>query len=70
LRLGVNLKNFPSSSVPAMFAALFHLGIAAVLLLYVLFWLKVSFPLRSFRSPLFDKFVIPARFPGLVFTHV
>jgi hypothetical protein len=53
-----------------MFAALFHLGIAAVLLLYVLFWLKVSFPLRSFCSPLFDKFVIPARFPGLVFTHV
>uniref|UniRef100_A0A6M2EMQ5 Dolichyl-diphosphooligosaccharide--protein glycosyltransferase subunit 2 n=1 Tax=Populus davidiana TaxID=266767 RepID=A0A6M2EMQ5_9ROSI len=42
LRLGVNLKNFPSSSVPAMFAALFHLGIAAVLLLYVLFWLKLD----------------------------
>ncbi|KAH8515304.1 hypothetical protein H0E87_003956 [Populus deltoides] len=40
LRLGVNLKNFPSSSVPAMFAVLFHLGIAAVLLLYALFWLK------------------------------
>ncbi|XP_061972194.1 dolichyl-diphosphooligosaccharide--protein glycosyltransferase subunit 2-like [Populus nigra] len=42
LRLGVNLKNFPSSSVPAIFAALFHLGIAAVLLLYVLFWLKLD----------------------------
>ncbi|KAF9686830.1 hypothetical protein SADUNF_Sadunf02G0030500 [Salix dunnii] len=40
LHLGVNLKNFPSSSVPAMFAVLFHLGIAAVLLLYGLFWLK------------------------------
>ncbi|KAJ6336941.1 hypothetical protein OIU76_006749 [Salix suchowensis] len=40
LHLGVNLKNFPSSSVPAMFAVLFHLGIAAVLLLYALFWLK------------------------------
>ncbi|KAJ9176456.1 hypothetical protein P3X46_011765 [Hevea brasiliensis] len=42
LRLGVNLKNFPSSSVPAIFAILFHLGIAAVLLLYVLFWLKLD----------------------------
>ncbi|KAF9683030.1 hypothetical protein SADUNF_Sadunf05G0169800 [Salix dunnii] len=42
LRLGVNLKNFPSSSVPAMFATLFHLGIAAVLLLYMLFWLKLD----------------------------
>ncbi|CAK7346376.1 unnamed protein product [Dovyalis caffra] len=42
LRLGVNVKNFPSSSVPAMFAGLFHLGIAAVLLLYALFWLKID----------------------------
>ncbi|KAM7496111.1 hypothetical protein LguiA_020525 [Lonicera macranthoides] len=42
LRLGVNLKNFPTSTVPALFAALFHLGIAAVLLLYVLFWLKLD----------------------------
>ncbi|KAJ8899402.1 hypothetical protein K2173_018376 [Erythroxylum novogranatense] len=42
LRLGVNLKNFPSSAVPATFALLFHLGIAAVLLLYVLFWLKLD----------------------------
>ncbi|KAJ0110539.1 hypothetical protein Patl1_01758 [Pistacia atlantica] len=41
LRLGVNLKNFPASPVPATFAILFQLGIAAVLLLYVLFWLKV-----------------------------
>jgi len=41
LRLGVNLKNFPSSAAPATYAILFHLGIAAVLLLYVLFWLKV-----------------------------
>ncbi|KAK6940650.1 Dolichyl-diphosphooligosaccharide--protein glycosyltransferase subunit Swp1, partial [Dillenia turbinata] len=42
LTLGVNLKNFPSSAVPAIFAALFHLGIGAVLLLYVLFWLKLD----------------------------
>jgi len=41
LRLGVNLKNFPGSTVPATFATLFHLGLAAILLLYVLFWLKV-----------------------------
>ncbi|GFZ17694.1 ribophorin II (RPN2) family protein [Actinidia rufa] len=30
LRLGVNLKNFPTSTVPATFAILFQLGIAAV----------------------------------------
>ncbi|XP_019461463.1 PREDICTED: dolichyl-diphosphooligosaccharide--protein glycosyltransferase subunit 2-like [Lupinus angustifolius] len=42
LRLGVNLKNFPSSTVPATFAILFQLGIGAVLLLYVLFWLKLD----------------------------
>lgn len=41
LRLGVNLKNFPTSAIPATFGILFHVGIAAVLLLYVLFWLKV-----------------------------
>ena len=41
LRLGVNLKSFPGSGVPAIFAILFQLSIAAVLLLYVLFWLKV-----------------------------
>ncbi|KAM7254267.1 hypothetical protein ACFE04_031949 [Oxalis oulophora] len=40
LLMGVNLKNFPTSAVPATFAFLFHLGIGAVLLLYVLFWLK------------------------------
>lgn len=43
LRLGVNMKNFPTSTVAAIYAILFQLGIAAVLLLYVLFWLKVSF---------------------------
>jgi len=42
LRIGVNLKNFPTSALPATFAVLFHLGIAAVLLLYVLFWLKLD----------------------------
>ncbi|CAN0829168.1 Dolichyl-diphosphooligosaccharide--protein glycosyltransferase subunit 2 [Linum grandiflorum] len=42
LHLGVNLKNFPSSAKPATFAALFHMGIGAVLLLYVLFWLKLD----------------------------
>ncbi|GAB4861997.1 proteasome regulatory particle base subunit [Ancistrocladus abbreviatus] len=42
LRLGVNLKNFPTATVPATFAILFHLGIAAVLGLYVLFWLKLN----------------------------
>ncbi|KAK1426772.1 hypothetical protein QVD17_15452 [Tagetes erecta] len=42
LRLGVNMKNFPTSAVPATFAILFHGGIAAVLVLYVLFWLKLD----------------------------
>ncbi|KAI3787831.1 hypothetical protein L2E82_00289 [Cichorium intybus] len=42
LRLGVNMKNFPTSLVPATFAILFHGGIAAVLALYVLFWLKLD----------------------------
>ncbi|KAM0860951.1 hypothetical protein ACQ4PT_046220 [Festuca glaucescens] len=42
MRLGVNLKNFPSLPGPAAFASLFHAGIGAVLLLYVLFWVKVS----------------------------
>lgn len=41
LRLGANLKNFPSSTVPATYGILFHVGIAGVLLLYVFFWLKV-----------------------------
>ncbi|KAK1420565.1 hypothetical protein QVD17_22262 [Tagetes erecta] len=42
LRLGVNFKNFPTSAIPATFAILFHGGIAAVLILYVLFWLKLD----------------------------
>ncbi|KAL5227460.1 hypothetical protein ABZP36_015725 [Zizania latifolia] len=42
MRLGVNLKNFPSLPAPAAFASLFHAGIGAVLLLYVLFWVKLD----------------------------
>ncbi|KAI3676471.1 hypothetical protein L1987_86080 [Smallanthus sonchifolius] len=42
LRLGVNMKNFPTSTIPAAFAILFHGGIAAVLGLYGLFWLKLD----------------------------
>ncbi|KAK3028143.1 hypothetical protein RJ639_039004 [Escallonia herrerae] len=42
LRLGVNLKNFPTSPIPATFAILFQFGIAAVLSLYGLFWLKLD----------------------------
>uniref|UniRef100_M4FCG5 Dolichyl-diphosphooligosaccharide--protein glycosyltransferase subunit 2 n=1 Tax=Brassica campestris TaxID=3711 RepID=M4FCG5_BRACM len=41
-RLGVNIKSFPSSVGAATSALLFHGGIGAVLLLYVLFWLKAS----------------------------
>uniref|UniRef100_A0A7N0UIG7 Ribophorin II C-terminal domain-containing protein n=1 Tax=Kalanchoe fedtschenkoi TaxID=63787 RepID=A0A7N0UIG7_KALFE len=40
--LGVNLKNFPTSPAPAAFAVLFHGGVAAVLILYALFWLKLD----------------------------
>ncbi|NP_001141747.1 Dolichyl-diphosphooligosaccharide--protein glycosyltransferase subunit 2 precursor [Zea mays] len=42
VRLGVNLKNFPSLPGPAAFASLFHAGIGAVLMLYVLFWIKLD----------------------------
>lgn len=42
MQLGVNIKSFPSSVGPATSALLFHGGIGAVLLLYVLFWLKAS----------------------------
>uniref|UniRef100_A0ACD5XBZ4 Uncharacterized protein n=1 Tax=Avena sativa TaxID=4498 RepID=A0ACD5XBZ4_AVESA len=42
LRLGVNMKNFPSLPGPAAFASLFHVGIGAVLLLYALFWVKLD----------------------------
>ncbi|XP_020261942.1 dolichyl-diphosphooligosaccharide--protein glycosyltransferase subunit 2-like [Asparagus officinalis] len=42
MRLGINLKGFPSSALPATFSVLFHSGIAAILLLYALFWLKLN----------------------------
>lgn len=42
MRLGVNIKSFPSSAGSAISALLFHGGIGAVLLLYVLFWLKLD----------------------------
>ncbi|OVA02379.1 Ribophorin II [Macleaya cordata] len=42
VRLGVNLKNFPTAVGPATYAILFHAGIAAVLSLYLLFWLKLD----------------------------
>ncbi|KAH6813648.1 ribophorin II family protein [Perilla frutescens var. frutescens] len=42
IHLRANLKNFPKSTVPSTFASLFHLGIAAVLALYALFWLKLN----------------------------
>ncbi|KAK4801033.1 hypothetical protein SAY86_021520 [Trapa natans] len=42
LKLGLNLKNFPVASVPAMFAILFHVGVGAILSLYALFWLKLD----------------------------
>ncbi|KAG6403079.1 hypothetical protein SASPL_135296 [Salvia splendens] len=42
VQLGANLKSFPKSTVPSTFAILFHLGIAAVLALYALFWLKLD----------------------------
>ncbi|CAA0823956.1 Dolichyl-diphosphooligosaccharide--protein glycosyltransferase subunit 2 [Striga hermonthica] len=40
--LRANLKNLPKSTVPATFAILFHMGIAAVLTLYALFWFKLD----------------------------
>ncbi|XP_020578217.1 dolichyl-diphosphooligosaccharide--protein glycosyltransferase subunit 2 [Phalaenopsis equestris] len=42
MRLGLNLKLFPSSPLPAAFSILFHASIAAVLLLYGLFWFKLD----------------------------
>ncbi|CAI5481245.1 unnamed protein product [Closterium sp. Yama58-4] len=40
--LGVNLKAFPSAGVPLLSALAFHGGIAALLLLYVAFWVQVN----------------------------
>ncbi|KAF2540468.1 hypothetical protein F2Q68_00029619 [Brassica cretica] len=46
-RLGVNIKSFPSSVGAATSALLFHGGIGAVLLLYVLFWLDLFTTLKA-----------------------
>lgn len=40
--VGVNLKAFPSSGAPFLAAIAFHGGVAAILLLYVAFWVQVS----------------------------
>eukprot|EP01018_Ginkgo_biloba_P024183 Gb_15372 [translate_table: standard] len=40
--MGVNLKNFPSSGLPLISALCFHGGILAVLVLYLLFWIKLN----------------------------
>ncbi|KAI5075553.1 hypothetical protein GOP47_0009629 [Adiantum capillus-veneris] len=40
--LNTNMKNFPSSGLPTVAALFFHLGIASILGLYVLFWLKFN----------------------------
>lgn len=42
VRLGTNMRGFPSSTLPAVSAILFHSGIAAILLLYALFWVKLN----------------------------
>ncbi|EPS58334.1 hypothetical protein M569_16481, partial [Genlisea aurea] len=38
----LSFKNFPKTAGSATFAVVFHLGIAAVLLLYVAFWVKLD----------------------------
>ena len=40
--LDINVKLFPKSGLPTIAALCFHAGIASILGLYVLFWLKVS----------------------------
>ncbi|KAL3517710.1 hypothetical protein ACH5RR_020299 [Cinchona calisaya] len=42
LLLRVNLRNFPSATLPALFAISFHIGIGAILSLYMIFWLKLD----------------------------
>ena len=41
-RVGVNLKNLPSGGLPLAAAAGFHGGIAMILGLYLMFWLKLN----------------------------
>eukprot|EP00850_Spirogloea_muscicola_P014363 SM000102S09221 [mRNA] locus=s102:332697:338998:+ [translate_table: standard] len=40
--LGMNVALFPNEGGPSMSAVLFHAGIAATLLLYIAFWVKVG----------------------------
>jgi len=40
--LGANLGRFPSASVPALDAVLFHAGIAGVIGLYLIYWLQMT----------------------------
>eukprot|EP00271_Cylindrocystis_brebissonii_P015422 TRINITY_DN38313_c0_g1_i1.p1 TRINITY_DN38313_c0_g1~~TRINITY_DN38313_c0_g1_i1.p1 ORF type:complete len:677 (+),score=155.40 TRINITY_DN38313_c0_g1_i1:117-2147(+) len=40
--IGVNFRAFPTEGLPAVSAVAFHLGIAAILILYVAFWVKVN----------------------------
>eukprot|EP00250_Pteridium_aquilinum_P024368 c2897_g1_i1 orf=270-2327(+) len=40
--LNTNIKSFPSSGLPMLAAVVFHVGIASILGLYILFWLKFN----------------------------
>jgi hypothetical protein len=42
--LGANIKLFPTTGLLGVAAFSFHGAIASILLLYFLFWLKVSLP--------------------------
>jgi hypothetical protein len=42
--LGANIKLFPTTGLPGAAAVGFHGAVASILVLYFLFWLKVSLP--------------------------